>query len=58
MGWQIGTAIAAFLFTGRAALFLLGIVLGGMLTVASPEVLGVMNTLVGWWDLVLQALFR
>ena len=53
MGWQIGTAIAAFLFTGRAALFLLGIVLGGMLTVASPEVLGVMNTLVGWWDLVL-----
>ena len=58
MVWQILAAIGAFLFTGRAVLFVLGIVLGGMLTVASPEVLGMMETLVGWWNALLEALFR
>lgn len=57
MGWQLLTAVAAFLFTGRAALFLLGIFLGGMLTVASPQVLAMMTVLVGWWDFLMSALF-
>lgn len=58
MVWQILAAIGAFLFTGRAVLFVVGVVLGGMLTVASPEVLGLMETLVGWWNALLEALFR
>lgn len=58
MVWQILAAIGAYLFTGRAVLFVVGIVLGGMLTVASPDVLGVMETLVGWWSALLEALFR
>ena len=57
MGWQLLTAVAAFLLTGRAVLFLLGIFLGGMLTVASPQVLAVMTVLVGWWDFLISALF-
>ena len=57
MFWQIVTAIGAFLFTGRAVLFVLGLFLGGMLTVASPDVLGIMQTLVGWWTVLMQALF-
>lgn len=58
MAWQILTAIGAFLFTGRALLFVIGLVLGGMLTVASPEILSVMQTLVSWWSTLLEALFR
>lgn len=58
MVWQILAAIGAFLFTGRAVLFVVGIVLGGMLTVASPEVLGLMETLVGWWTALIEALFE
>lgn len=58
MAWQILTAIGAFLFTGRALLFVIGLVLGGMLTVASPEVLGMMQTLLGWWNALLNALFQ
>ena len=58
MTWQILTAIGAFLFTGRALLFVLGLILGGMLTVASPDVLGIMETLVSWWNVLMQALFR
>lgn len=57
MGWQLLTAVAAFLLTGRAVLFLLGIFLGGMLTVASPQVLALMTVLVGWWDFLISALF-
>jgi hypothetical protein len=58
VAWQILTAIGAFLFTGRALLFVIGLVLGGMLTVASPEMLSVMQTLVSWWNTLLEALFR
>jgi len=57
MGWQIITALSAFLFTGRAALFLIGVILGGMMTVASPKILGVMQTLVEWWQFLISALF-
>ena len=58
MAWQILTAIGAFLFTGRAMLFVVGLILGGMLTVASPDVLSVMQMLVEWWNSLLMALFR
>ena len=58
MAWQILTAIGAFLFTGRALLFLLGILLGGMLTVANGDVMGMMQTLVGWWQALMNALFE
>lgn len=56
MLWQLLTAFTAFLFTGRVLMFLLGLILGGMLTVASTHVLGVMTVLVNWWQMLLGAI--
>jgi len=39
-------------------LFVIGLVLGGMLTVASPEIMGMMKTLLSWWNALLTALFQ
>lgn len=52
MGWQILSEIAGYLFTGRAVLFVLGLVFGGMLTVASGTVYDWMSVLLGWWNAI------
>lgn len=52
MGWQILSEVAGFLFTGRALLFVLGLVFGGMLTVGSTSVYEWMSVLLGWWNAI------
>jgi len=58
VGWQILTTVGAYLFTGRAVLFVIGLLLGGMLTVASPEAFDIMSQLVSWWRVMMTAIFQ
>ena len=57
MGMQLFTAVMTFLFAGRTLLFLLGLLIGGMLTVSSETVFGAMDATVGFWVFVLGAIF-
>lgn len=50
MIWQILSEIGAFIFTGRALLFVLGVILGGMLTVNSVTFYQWMDLMLGWWQ--------
>lgn len=55
MVWQILTAIGAFVFSARSLLFLVGLLVGGMATVSFENVTTLMQTLVSWWELLMQA---
>lgn len=57
MGMQLFTAIMTFIFAGRTMLFVVGLLLGGMLTVSSENVYVVMASIVGGWMFVINGLF-
>lgn len=49
MLWQIISEVSAFLFTGKALPFVVGLLVGGMLTVSNGTFYEWMDVMLGWW---------
>ena len=54
MNWQIATSILASVFGAKGGLFLLGLIVGGMITVSVPAVTGVMMFLANWFGNIVE----
>ena len=50
MLWQIVSEIGSFIFTTRVLFFVLGGLIGGMLTVGNAFVYESMGVMLGWWQ--------